>query len=152
MFLVNVWFMVKLSMVNYSSLPRSIKRCFKPFETIAPSDYHYIAKPRFIGYPPNHLKGWMWTYERTASEDGSSWLVRQYSPSSHNCCYDVIFCRLDNSLDHLVELTEQRDTANLANLLGVQSPKKELTREHVLALALLKYKDPQTVEKIIERK
>ena len=71
-------------------LPDDIKECFQPFETIGPMDNRYMAQPRFVPYPDNHLRGWVFTFERT-SADGSKWLVRQYSPSKGY--FDVIFCR-----------------------------------------------------------
>lgn len=80
-------------------LPQEIKDCFPPCESINPANNRYIAQPRFIGYPDNHLIEWSWTFERVDNA-GNKWLVRQYSPVSHvqgtKLCgsFDVIYCRL----------------------------------------------------------
>jgi hypothetical protein len=83
-----------------TELPESIKSKFKPFETIGPSDHRYMADPHFVAYPDDHLRGWQYCETCCATEDGSEWLVRTYSPINHGAergHYDVIFCRLTNN-------------------------------------------------------
>ena len=77
------------------ALPREIKAEYRPFDTIGPADNRYVAKPRFIAYPTNHLKGWHFVVTRIDNK-GRKWLVRQYSArlTKQGGFFDVIYCRL----------------------------------------------------------
>lgn len=56
-----------------------------------------MADPDFIPQPDNCLVGLDLVGEFTASEDGSRWLVRSFSPTNRQGkkrgSYDVVFCK-----------------------------------------------------------
>lgn len=73
-----------------NDLPKNIKDEFQPFETIDPADQRYMAQPRFIPCPDNHLKDFPFV-QTHKDEKGQEWLIRRYSPSRG--FFDVLFCK-----------------------------------------------------------